>query len=337
MGKGRLTYLLVLLLVLGATALAACAPERQSVTIYSSRTRTLVEPVLNAFAEQYDVNVRVRYGSTAEIVATLGEEGKASPADVVYIAEPVGLGALAQQGILDTLPQALLNKVDARLRSPKGEWVGTSGRAKTVAYNTARLKPEDLPRSILDFTDPKWKGRIGWAPRHGEFQELITAMRRVVGDERTKAWLQGIKANNPTEYPNLISTVQGVAHGEVEVGFVNHYYIPRFLDEEGQGFGARNYFLGGGDAGALVTVAGVGITKTTKQRALAEKFVEYMLSKEAQEYFAKQTKEYPLAAGVQPLGDLPSLDSVNPPNIDLGDMTDLQGTLQLMREAGVLN
>ena len=188
----------------------------------------------------------------------------------------------------------------------------------------------------MDFTDPAWKGRLGWAPPNGSFQAFVTAMRLQLGDDTTRRWLEGIEANDPRAYPNNISTVAAAARGEIDVGFVNHYYLARFLEEEGPGFGARNHFLGGGDPGALVLVAGAGILKASANTGIAERFVEYLLSESAQRYFATETKEYPLAAGVEPEGELPALSSLDPPDVDLSNLSDLQGTLSLMRDVGIL-
>jgi iron(III) transport system substrate-binding protein len=316
--------------------LAGCGGSSELV-IYSSRTQSLVQPILEQFAEQTGTNIRVRYANTASIVTTLLEEGQNSPADIIYLAEPSGWAVLSEAGLLSNLPDNLLERVDSRFRSSQGQWVGTSGRSKVVVYNTENIVPErDLPQSIMDFTDPKWKGRIGWAPTHGEWQILLMAIRIEEGEEAARRWLEGIKANEPETYPNLISIVQAVADGEVDVGFVNHYYVPRFIAEEGEDFGARNYYLGNGDPGAVVDVAGVAILQSTDLREAAEGFVAYMLDVEAQQYFAQQTHEYPLSAGVPPTGDLPPLSSLDPPTIDPADLSELESTQRLLREAGII-
>jgi iron(III) transport system substrate-binding protein len=319
--------------------LAGCggSSANQELVIYSSRTQSLVQPLLEQFAEQTGTNIRVRYADTSSLVATLLEEGQNSPADVLYLAEPSGWATLSEASFLANLPDNLLEKVDPRFRSSEGEWVGTSGRSKVVVYNTENIVPErDLPQSIMDFTDPKWKGRIGWAPTHGEWQILLMAIRIEEGEEAARRWLEGIKANEPKTYPNLISIVQAVADGEVDVGFVNHYYVPRFIAEEGEDFGARNYYLGNGDPGAVIDVAGVAIHQSSDLREAAERFVEYMLDVEAQQYFAQETHEYPLSAGVPPAGNLPPLNSLNPPAINPGELSQLEGTLRLLRETGIV-
>ncbi len=336
----RLAPGLALAAVLLAAALAvpfACGGGGESLTVYSGRSQTLVHPLLETFIEESGLDVRVKYAGSATIASTILEEGENTPADVVFLQDPGSLGSLSDAGLLSELPQEVLSKVAPGFRSPMGHWVGTSGRARTVVYNTAAVDPErDLPDSILGFTAPEWRDRIGWAPLNGSFQAFVTAFRVKWGEEAARAWLEGIDANGARSYPNNVTTVAAVARGEVDVGFVNHYYLQRFLEEEGPGFGARNYFLGGGDPGALVLVAGVGITESADNRQGAERFVEFLLSEAGQQYFSETTKEYPLIDGVEPAGDLPSLSSLDSPDIDLGDLADLQGTLSLLREVGII-
>ena len=311
--------------------------QERTLTIYSGRSQTLVHPLLESFGEQTGVDIRVKYAGSASIAATILEEGDNTPADVVFLQDPGSLGSLSDAGIFAVIPDELLNRVTPAFRSPVGHWVGTSGRARTVVYNTSTIDPEvDLPQSIRDFTDPKWRGRVGWAPQNGSFQAFVTAFRVKWGEEEARAWLEGIKANEPRDYPNNITTVAAVARGEVDVGFVNHYYLQRFLEEEGEGFGARNHFQRGGDPGSLVLVAGAGIIKDSDNRDVAEEFLDFLLSDMAQTYFSETTKEYPLVAGVAPDGGLPLLSSLEPPDVDLGSLSDLQGTLSLLREVGII-
>ena len=306
--------------------------------LYSGRNQNLVQPALDAFEEQTGIKVKVRYASSAAIAATILEEGRNSPADVVLLQDAGALGALAGEGVLDRLDDELLGRVDAKFRSPEGLWVGTSGRARTVIYNTEAIDPEtDLPDSILGFTDPKWKGRIGWAPTNGSFQAFVTALRVQLGEEGARSWLKGVKANKPKAFSSNTPIVAAVEAGEIDVGFVNHYYLHRFLDERGEGFKARNYYYTGGDPGALVNVAGVGILRSSDAKAAARRFIDYMLGVEAQTYFATQTHEFPLAANVPSPEGVPSLQQLDPPDIDLSNLADLRGTLDLLRDVGILN
>lgn len=304
--------------------------------VYSGRSEELVGPLIEMFEKETGIDVAVNYGDTAEMAATILEEGSNSPADVYYGQDAGALGALTNAEILQELPGDVLALVNPTFRAPEGQWVGTSGRVRVVVYNTDILAEADLPASILDYTDPKWSGKIGWAPTNGSFQAFVTALRVTAGEEEARAWLEGIQANQPKVYANNLAVLEAVAAGEVEVGFINHYYLFRKLAEEGEGFPARNYFFSNGDIGGLVNVAGVGILKTTEHQEAAEAFVRFLLSPEAQAFFREETKEYPLASGVAPEESLPALDSLILPEIDLNNLQDLAGTLELLQELGIL-
>jgi len=335
-GTGRRSLPIAVVLLLGLVLGACSSEEEHTLTVYSGRTSSLVQPLLDQFATDTGVAFKVRYGSTAGTVALLLEEGDASPADVVLLQDAGALGALAKEGVFAKLPDDLLGMVDRKFRSSDGEWVGVSGRARTVVYNTEAIDPDrDLPKSILDFVRPEWEKRLGWAPTNGPFQAFVTALRLVEGDAGAKAWLEGIKANKPVDYPNNTSIVDGVGRGEVDAGFVNHYYLHRFLTEQGQDFGARNHYSSG-DAGALINVSGVGIMINSESTELAQQLVDYLLSEPAQRYFAEQTTEYPLIDGVATAEGIPPLASLDPPDIDLSNLDDLRGTIDLMHQAGVL-
>ena len=332
------SLLAAILLSSALVAPLACGGEGDdSLTIYSGRSQSLVEPLLKDFENATGTEISVKYGSGAATAATLLEEGDKTPADVVFLQDPGSLGSLAASGMLADLPQAILDQVDPRFRDPNGQWVGTSGRARTVIYNTQAIDPDvDLPDSILDFTAEEWRGRIGWAPRNGSFQAFVTALRLQLGEDRARNWLEGIKNNDAGEYPNNVSIVQAAADGEIDVGFVNHYYLERFLAEHGPEFKARNYYIGNGDPGALVLIAGAGILEASDNKETARGFIEFLLSRPAQTYFTSEVKEYPVSAGVEPEGDLPPIESLDPPVIDLGSLSDLQGTIDLLRDVGVL-
>jgi iron(III) transport system substrate-binding protein len=237
---------------------------------------------------------------------------------------------------LADLPAATLDQVDERFRSDDGQWVGLSGRARVVAYDTRALEESDLPSSIDDFTDPAWKGKIGWAPSNASFQSFVTAYRVLEGDEAAKAWLEGIVANEAKVYENNDAVLAAIAAGEVEVGFINHYYLVNALAEQGESFPVRNHFLQSGDPGSLINVAGAGILTSADNPAAAQAFIDFLLSSESQQYFAEQTHEYPLVDGVEADPNLPPLADIASPDIDLSDLADLQGTQTLLQEAGVL-
>jgi iron(III) transport system substrate-binding protein len=305
-----------------------------SITVYSGREEALVGPVIKQFEQATGIRANVKYGSTAALAATIQEEGDRSPADVFYAQDPGGLGAIAPR--FGTLPQAILSKVPAGQRSPEGAWVGISGRARVVAYNTNRLNEADLPQAIMDFTKPEWRNRIGWAPTNGSLQAHITAMRAYKGDDFARAWLEGIKANGARAYANNRAILSAVASEEVQVGFTNHYYLYGFLSTD-PNYPVRNYHTKNGDIGAVVLISGAGVLRTSKNPSAAQTFIEHLLSSAAQQYFALQTFEYPLVEGIITHSLLTPMDQIRPPQVDMTRLSDLEGSLRLMRSVGVIS
>jgi iron(III) transport system substrate-binding protein len=237
-----------------------------SLTLYSGRTEALVQPLIDQFETETGIDVAVKYGSTGELAALINEEGSKSPADV-YLAQDGGaLGALSAAGLLDQIPPGLLEKVDEPYRSDKGEWVGVSGRARVIVYNTDAVETSELPDSVKDLTAGEWKGKVGWAPTNGSFQAFVTAFRELEGETAAGQWLKDMKANGVKEYNDNAAIVTAVAAGEIELGLVNHYYLYGFLKDQGEGFKARNHFTAANDVGSLVNVAGVGVLKSSSRR-----------------------------------------------------------------------
>ena len=311
-----------------------------SLVIYSGRSESLVQPIIDRFAAETGIDVQVRYGSTAEMAGVLLEEGANSPADLFYAQDPGGLGAVQAAGLLGPLPAATLDRVPERFRADDGTWVGISGRGRVVVYNTAAIADPaaELPADIADFVDPQWAGRLGWAPTNASFQAMVTAMRVLWGEEGTRQWLEGIQANEPMSYEGNTQIVEAVAAGEVDAGFVNHYYLYRFLAEQGETFPARNYFLPGGGPGSLLLVSGVGVLNSAANAENAQRFVDYLLSAEGQQYFADETFEYPVIDGVTLPAALPPLVELDAVAVDvsLTDLADVQGTQDLLIELGII-
>jgi iron(III) transport system substrate-binding protein len=311
-----------------------------AITIYSGRSESLVAPIVARFTEVTGIPTVVDYGNTTAKTAQILEEGAASPADVVFSQDAGALQELATAGLLAPLPVEALARVPEAYRAADGTWVGTSGRARVAAYSTDRLTEDQLPGTILGFTDPSWKGRIGWAPTNASLLSHVTAMRAALGEDAARGWLEGIRANEPVAYEGNSQAVEGIVNGEVDVALVNHYYrwnLARPVEEAGGTYPVANHYFDPGDIGSLVNVAGLGILATSDQPTEAAAFVDFLLSPEAQAYFAESTAEYPLVAGVPLTEGLPPLAELGAPPVNLGQLEDLAGTLALMRELGLID
>jgi iron(III) transport system substrate-binding protein len=331
----RLT-ILVLAFAVGVAACTGSSESSDSVTIYSGRSEELVAPLVEQFEAESGIEVSVRYGDSAELAATILEEGDRSPASVFVAQDPASLGSVALADLFTELPLELLGKVPKRFSDREGRWIGVSGRARSVAYDVDSVAPGDLPASEDGFTDPEWAGRVAIAPTNGSFLAFVAAKILLDGEEATLAWLEGVKANASPSFPNNSTIVTAVADGQVETGLVNHYYVLRLLAED-PAAAAANYFFPEASAGSLVMPSGVGVLASADAPDAAAEFVAFLLSVEAQEYFAEETFEYPLVPGTEPFGDLPPLESIPTPDIDLSDLAPMLDTAtDLVAEAGLL-
>jgi iron(III) transport system substrate-binding protein len=307
-----------------------------TLTVYSGREEALVKPLYDRFTRRTGIELRVRYGDSAELAATIEEEGRNSPADVFFSQDAGALGAIASRGRLELLPRSILGRVPERFRAPGERWIGVSGRARVVVYNTDVLRRSRLPKTVFGLTARRWRGKIGVPPTNASFQAFVTAMRLKVGDARTRRWLVALRENGVRFYPKNLQIVQAVAQREVELGLVNHYYLYQ-LKEQQPGAPIANYFLGRNDPGALINVAGAGVVTRSDDRAAARRFLAFLLSKEAQRYFATGPgrAEYPLVRGVKPRAGLPALRRVDGARIRLGRLgRQLPATLQMLNEVG---
>ncbi len=306
--------------------------------IYSGRGQSLVGEIIERFEEQTGINVKVRYGGTSELALTIGEEGRRSPADIFYGQDAGALGFLAESGLAAQLPADITAMVDPRYQDDEGRWIATSGRARVLIVSTERVADEDRPNSVFDLVDPEWKGRVGWAPGNGSFQAFVTAMRVIHGEATTEQWLRDMLANDVHCRRNNSTQINAVIAGAFDIGMVNHYYRFRSSYDDNRQL-AVNYFPPGdaGEAGALINIAGVAMLEGTTNQANALRFVRFLLSEEGQTYFRNETNEYPVASGVEPIVELPPLATLNPPNLALTSISDLQGTLDLFEKVGVVS
>jgi iron(III) transport system substrate-binding protein len=324
-----------------AVATAACgggsSSDNNTLTLYSGRAEVQIQPVIDEFTKETGIEVKVRYGATPELAAQISEVGSISPADMFFAQDAGGLGAVDDRGLFAPVPAEVLAEVDPRYRADDGAWVGVTGRVRVIVANSRNVPDAEVPTNVFALTEPRWKGKVGIAPTNGSFESFVTAMRVQAGEERTRKFLDDLKANDVKSYNDNALILKAVNDGEIDLGLINHYYWYQLASEIGEDkMLARNHFTLNGDPGALVNVAGVGILKTADHKEAANRFVSFLLGETAQKFFAEKNFEFPLAAGVKPLPSLPDLSAVQSPDIDLSDLSHLDETLAMLREAGLL-
>lgn len=311
-------------------------PDVEGITLYSGRIPAAIGPAVDSYEAEAGRDVKVRFAETADLAATLVEEGDASPADVFFAQEPGAIAAVAEAGLLAKLPQDILDRVPARYRDPEGRWVGITGRARVIAYNKDVVEESELPPSPFGLTAPKWKDRVGWSPASSSMQEYVTALRARYGDERTSQWLGEMVDDGAVSFPDNVTIRDAIAKGEIDVGLINHYYVAQAIAEESPGYPVAVYFPPGG-LGSLMLLTSVGVLESSDRKPEAFAFVRSLLSPKTQQFFTSSSKEYPLAKGVQPdpslkvpVNEIPVSDS------SLVDLKEIQGTIELMQESGAL-
>lgn len=311
--------------------------QAETLILYSGRSKSLVEPIIQQFEKETGIEAKVNYGGTTQLAAALLTEGEKSPAALFWAQDAGALGAVSKKGLFAKLPESIQTKVPSGFRDSDGLWVATSGRARVLAYSPARVKIEELPESVFDLTQPKWQGRVGWAPRNGSFQAFVTAMRVQVGEERTEEWLRGMKANGAKTYAKNTPIIEALAAGEIDLGLPNHYYLLRFK-KGNSNFPVAQTFFKANDPGNLVNVAGIGLLKSSENQETALKFIEFLLSAKAQRYFTSDVFEYPVIDSVIPNANLVPLSELLQltPVFNLNEMDDLEGTRDLLRRAEIL-
>lgn len=260
-------------------------------------------------------------------------EADTTRADVYWAVDAGSLGAVADAGAFSKLDDGAVGAVPAAFR-PDNQWVGVAGRARALPYNTNALSADDLPDTVMTLPDSGLAGQMGWAPTYSAFQAFVTAMRLLEGDAATRDWLTGMQDAGITELGDEWLVSNAVADGEFQAGLANHYYALRV--QAARPDAPIDLAFTSGDAGALVNTSGIGVLNDTNRTQVATRFVRHLLSAEAQEFFATRTFAYPMVPGVPPAGDLPTIDELEPPDIDLAALSDLEPTLDLMRDVGVL-
>ncbi|GAA4287546.1 extracellular solute-binding protein [Georgenia daeguensis] len=306
-----------------------------TLTIYSGRNEELVGPLLDQLEDAVGTTVEVRYAGSSELAAQLLEEGEGTDADLFFSQDAGALGALAKAGMLEPLPEETLGHVPEAYRDDEGRWVATSARARVLAYDPETAPEVEGFTGIDQVLDEAYRGKLAYAPTNASFHAFVTALRMDRGEDGARQWLEDFAALEPQAYDNNIAVLDAVDGGQASIGLINHYYWYERVAEQGEdAVSARIHFLDSDDPGALVNVAGVGVLAGSDAEDAAVDAVEFLLSDEAQQYFADTTAEYPVVEGItsekhdlEPLGESSS--------VDLNDLDSLDATLALLDEVGL--
>jgi iron(III) transport system substrate-binding protein len=338
------TTLVALVAIVAVVAASAGSSKKNAsssvtLTLYSGQHPETVSALVSAFTKQTGIKVTVRSDDEGVLAAQIIQEGSHSPADLFMTENSPPLEALQDRGLLAPVSAATLAKTSAKLSSPKKDWEGVSARVSTMVYNTSLLKPSQLPTSVLQLADPKWKGKLALAPGETDFQPIVTAVAAKYGKARAVAWLKGIRSNASSHiYPDNEALVAQVNSGQVAFGVINHYYWFRLRDEIGKSkTHSAEKFFAPRDPGYVIDVAGAGILSSSKHKPEAQKFLAFIVSKAGQEIIAHdESYEYPLGSGVVTAKPLVPFSSLKPDPITVAQLGDGALAIDLLREASLL-
>ena len=297
--------------------------------VYSGRGESMVADLFEMAEDDLGFEIDVQYGGTSDMVTKMLTEGEQSPADIIFVQSSGYLGALANQDRLEVLEDDLLNSVESVFNDDGKKWLGISGRLRVLIYDSSKIQESDMPQSLKELSDPKWKDRIGWAPTNGSFQAHVSALRHLWGEEETKSWLKGVQTNTPKLYPKNSPQVKAVDEGKLEIGWVNHYYLHQLGKEETS---AKNYSFPMQDGGNIMMLAGMGIRKGSSHIKESKQLLQWMVSEKAQQFFANRNFEYPTRPGIALHPKVPKIATENLAVVQQSYLTDLGPTRLLIQE-----
>lgn len=299
-------------------------------TLYLGRGEGgLYEDVLAAIQKRNpNFTLNIRRGPTAALANAIVAEAKAGirRADLFWAVDSGAIGMIANEGLAQPLPSSITGQLLPEFQFEN--WTPVTGRIRTLPYNTQRLSADKIPTDIMDLPDSDLS--IAWAPAYASFQSFVTAMRILVGEEKTGLWLKAMN-KRAKRYAGELGVVMAVERGEIDLGLANHYYTLRL--KSGKPDAQVNLAFTNNDAGCLVNASGVVALSNSDT---ATNFIRYLLTVEAQSYLANEAFEIPLVGQVSPPQGLPGLAQISPPKVDLTKLADLRPTLDLMRKVSVL-
>jgi iron(III) transport system substrate-binding protein len=325
---------LFLALLTGCSSSNEQAQAVTELTVYSGRSEEFIAPFFAQWESESGIKLNIRYGDSAELAAQILEEGSNSPADLFLSQDAGALGAVAEAGLFTELGADVASAIPAKFVAANRNWVGVTGRARVFAYSPERVKA--LPKSITDLTNSAYKNQLGVAPTNSSFQAFLTALIGAEGKDFAKAWLQDLQANGVKTYPKNSAIVEAIDRGEISIGLVNHYYVWEVSEALGRPVEVKIGFFGPGDLGNLINVSGAGVLVSSIKYAAAQDLINYLTSAATQQKFVADTQEYSLIEGAAAPADVPGLDQIGAPPVDLNSLKDIKTTQDLLIEVGLL-
>jgi iron(III) transport system substrate-binding protein len=310
----------------------------QTITLYNGQHEQTTNALVKAFETASGVQVKVRNDDEDVLSQQILQEGSKSPADVFFTENTPPLARLDEKGLLSPLDGQAMSAVPAKYSASDKNWIGVSARISELVYNTDQLKPADLPKSVLDLADPKWKGKLDIAPGETDFAPIVTSIAQDKGDAAAVAWLKAIKSNAGSHQdPDNETLVANVNKGVTALGVINHYYWYRLRNEVGRsGLHSALATFAPGDDGYLLDVSGAAVLKSSKHQAAAQALVAFMVSAAGEKVLAASDSwEYPVGSGVTNPA-LPPLSSFHPRSFDLNQIGDGAKAVTLLQQAGLL-
>jgi iron(III) transport system substrate-binding protein len=306
-----------------------------SITLYNGQHQQTTQALVAAFERQTGIHVNERDGDEAGLTQQIEQEGSATRADVIFTENSPALMTLQEKGFLAPAPSTGLTQVPAKYSSPQGDWVGVSARVSVLVYNTSKLKPADLPTSVMDLADPRWKGLLALAPTETDFQPVVTSVAQSRGEQAALTWLKGVKANAASHIePDNEAVTADVDSGQAAIGLIDHYYWYRFAKGPGAGsvHSAVAYFASA-DPGYVMDVSGAGILKTSKHQAAAQQFLTFLTSAAGQQVIVDSNSfEYPLRQGATSPPGLRPFAELQPAPISVAELGDGSEALHLIQQ-----
>ena len=296
---GRFLALAAVILALGPIGEARAAGK--PLVVYSARKYQLVEQVFQDYGKLRGIEVKYISDDGAPLIQRLLAEGRDSPADILMTVDAGDLWRATQAGLLAPVrSRALDAAIPEHLRDPKGRWFGLAVRARTIAYSTERVKPEELS-TYAALGDARWKGKLCLrSGKHVYNQSLIALMIAERGEEATEAMVRAWVANLAAEpFSSDTLLLNAIAAGQCDVGVVNSYYLGR-LQSEKPGFPVQIFWADQQNGGTHVNISGAGVTKYAKNRPEAIRFLEWLATPEIQARFTRANFEYAANPKVEP-------------------------------------